>query len=101
PLSHPQAAKIAPQLTREMLMEAIHCIARDGRIYRGTSCIRFVGMRLPLLIPVALFLWIPGVIWVAERIYNWVSRNRLLLSRVFGCLGACLIMPARQRQNEV
>jgi predicted DCC family thiol-disulfide oxidoreductase YuxK len=57
-------------------------------------------MRLPLLLPVALFLWIPGVIFVAEAIYRWISRNRHLLSRLFGCRGACALMPARQREGE-
>jgi hypothetical protein len=57
-------------------------------------------MRLPLLIPVALFLWIPGVIQVAEVVYQWVSRNRLLLSRVFGCKGACAVLPARMRRAD-
>lgn len=95
PLSDPSAAVLAPQLSRYDLQEAIHCIARNGRIYRGARCIRFVGMRLPLLIPVALFLWIPGVIQIAEIFYQWVSRNRLLLSRVFGCKGACALLPPR------
>lgn len=99
PIADPQAAKIAPQLTREDLMEAIHCVSRSGRIYRGARCLRFVGMRMPVLIPMGLFLWLPGVIWVAERIYNWVSRNRYLLSRIFGCKEACAIMPERRREN--
>jgi predicted DCC family thiol-disulfide oxidoreductase YuxK len=100
PLSHPRAAEVASGLTRESLLEAIHCVARDGRIHRGARCIRFVGMRLPLAVPVALVLWIPGVIWVAERVYLWVSRNRHLLSRLFGCKEACAIMPARRRAHE-
>jgi predicted DCC family thiol-disulfide oxidoreductase YuxK len=57
-------------------------------------------MRLPLLVPAALFLWLPGVIQVAELIYQWVSRNRLLLSRVFGCKEACGILPARKREQD-
>lgn len=101
PLSNPQAAVIAPSLRREDLLEAIHCVAPDGRIYRGARCIRYVGIRMPLLVPVALFLWIPGVIWVAEKIYLWVSRNRQLLSRLFGCKEACSIMPARKRERDV
>lgn len=100
PIADPRAAKLAPHLTREDLMEAIHCVARDGRVHRGARCIRFVGLRLPLLIPLALFLWIPGVIWVAEKFYMWISRNRLLLSRVFGCKEACAILPARKRPDE-
>ena len=100
PLSDARAQAIAPQLTREDLMEAIHCVTPEGRIHRGARAIRFVGMRLPLLVPVALFLWVPGVIQVAELIYQWVSRNRLLLSRVFGCKEACAILPARKREQD-
>ena len=100
PLSDPRAKEIAPQITREDLLEAIHCVTPEGAVYRGARAIRFVGMRLPLLVPVALFLWIPGVIWVAEIAYKWVSRNRLLLSKVFGCKDACAIMPKRKREQD-
>ena len=72
----------------------------DGHHRRGARAIRFVGMRLPLLVPLALFLWIPGVIFLAEIIYQWVSRNRLLLSRVFGCKDACAILPAKKREQD-
>src|SRR3954452_25373374 len=97
PLSDPRAQEIAPELTREDLLEAIHCVTPQGRIYRGARAIRFAGLRLPLLVPVALFLWLPGVIQIAEIIYRWISKNRLILSRVFGCKGACAILPARTR----
>ena len=100
PLSDPRAQEIAPQLTREDLLEAIHCVTPEGRIYRGARAIRFVGMRLPLLVPVALFLWIPGVIQIAEIVYQWVSRNRLLFSKMFGCKDACAILPARKRDQD-
>ena len=100
PISNPRAAEIAPQLTREALMEAIHCVAKDGKIHRGARCIRFIGMRMPLGFPVALVLWFPGVIWIAEKIYMWISRNRLVLSRLFGCKEACAILPARRREND-
>ena len=100
PISNPHAAEVAPQLTREVLIEAIHCVAKDGKIHRGARCIRFIGMRMPLAIPIALVLWIPGVIWIAERIYMWISRNRLVLSRLLGCKEACAILPARRREND-
>ncbi len=100
PLSSAEASGIAPQLTRADLLEAIHCVTPEGRVYRGARCIRLVGMRLPLLVPLALFLWIPGIIWIAERVYMWISRNRHLLSRIFGCKGACSLMPARERHSE-
>ena len=100
PVSQARPPELALRFTREELLEAIHCVALDGRIYRGARCLRFVGLRLPLLIPVALVLWIPGIIWVAEKVYQWVSRNRHLLSRWFGCKEACSILPQRRRANE-
>ncbi len=100
PLASPRAHEAAPRLTREELLEAMHCVTKSGRIYRGARCIRFVGMRLPLLVPVALFLWLPGVIWIAEHVYAWISRHRLLLSRLFGCKEACSILPARKRDQD-
>jgi predicted DCC family thiol-disulfide oxidoreductase YuxK len=100
PLSDARAHEVAPQLTREDLLEAIHCVTPQGRIYRGARAIRFVGLRLPLLVPLALFLWLPGVIQLAEIVYQWVSRNRLLLSRVFGCKDACAILPAKKREQD-
>ena len=100
PISDPEAVSLAPGLTPAALSEAVHCVTPAGRVYRGARAIRFIGMRLPLAVPVALFLWLPGVIWVAERVYQWVSRNRLLLSRWFGCREACAILPARRRDQD-
>jgi predicted DCC family thiol-disulfide oxidoreductase YuxK len=100
PIADARAAALAPQLRREDLLEAIHCIARDGKIHRGARCLRFVGMRMPLLVPLALLLWLPGVISLAEVAYTWISRNRHVLSRLFGCKGACAIMPERKRAPE-
>ena len=101
PLSHPEAAVVAPQLTREHLLEAIHCVTPEKQVHRGARCIRFLGMRMPLLTPLALFLWLPGVIWVAEKVYACISRNRYILSRLFGCKEACAILPARKREKDV
>ena len=101
PIADPRAATLAPQLTREDLLEAIHCLTRDGKIHRGARCLRFIGLRMPLAFPFALLLWLPGVIYLAEIGYRWISRNRHLLSRVFGCKEACVIMPARRRENKI
>ena len=99
PISDARAANAVPNISREALLEAIHCVAANGRIHRGARCIRFLGLRLPLLIPVALVLWIPGVIQLAELVYRWISRNRHLLSRWFGCKEACALLPARMRKG--
>jgi len=100
PMSDPRAKEVAPSLRPEDLSAAMHCVTKTGRIYRGARCIRYIGMRMPLLVPLALLLWIPGVIWIAEKVYSWVSRNRYILSRVFGCKEACAVLPPRERRNE-
>ncbi|PAW60538.1 MAG: hypothetical protein B9S36_07900 [Verrucomicrobiia bacterium Tous-C2TDCM] len=96
PLKDERAALIAPQITREDLLEAIHCITPTGEIHRGARAIRFLGMRIPLLVPTGLFLWIPGVIQIAEVVYRFVSKHRLVLSKLFGCKGACAILPEKR-----
>ena len=76
-------------------------VVLDTALHRGARAIRHLSLRVPVLIPLGLFLWVPGVIWVAERIYAWVSRNRHLLSRFFGCAEACSILPAREREGDI
>jgi len=100
PIRDPEAAALAPHLTREDLLEAMHCVTPEGKIYRGARAIRYLGMRMPLLVPLALVLWIPGVIRLAEVIYDFVSRNRQGISRIFGCREACAILPQREREGE-
>ena len=100
PISSHRVNEVAPRLTRTDLHEAIHCVTPAGRIHRGARCIRHISSRMPLAFPVAAVLWIPGVIYLAEIVYRWVSRNRHLLSRLFGCKDACAFMPARRRANE-
>ena len=101
PISSPTAQAAAPNLPRENLMAAMHCIEPDGTIHRGARAIRFLGMRIPLLIPLALVLWIPGVIQIAEIIYQWISRHRYQLSRVFGCAGACSLLKERKAGGTI
>lgn len=100
PLTDARAREAVPHLTPEELHSAIHVVTADGRVLRAARGLRFVGMRLPLFVPVALLLWVPGVIWVAERVYEWVAARRLILSRLFGCKDACAIMPVRERQQD-
>ena len=100
PLSSEQAREAAPSLDREQLRAAMHVVTAGGGLHRGARAIRFLSLRMPLLVPLGLLLWVPGVIWIAEKFYAWVARNRLVLSRVFGCKDACAIVPARKREGD-
>jgi predicted DCC family thiol-disulfide oxidoreductase YuxK len=96
PAADPRIASLAPSLTEADLNEAIHCVTLGGKIHRGARAIRFIAMRLPVAVPLALFLWLPGVILVAERVYALISRNRQWISRFFGCKDACALIPDRR-----
>lgn len=100
PFSDPRVGALAPQLGRGDLQEAMHCVTPEGRIYRGARAIRCLALRVPLLVPLALVLWLPGAMWVAEPVYRWVSAHRQGLSRAFGCKQACAVIPARERERD-
>jgi predicted DCC family thiol-disulfide oxidoreductase YuxK len=89
PMSSPAASSIAKGITPEALEEAMHTVSPDGRVRRAAAAVRHIAIRVPLLFPLALLLWIPGVMPVAERVYRWVARNRYGLSRWIGCKQSC------------
>jgi predicted DCC family thiol-disulfide oxidoreductase YuxK len=81
-LSEAKAVNAAAGLSPEALREAIHCVTPSGEVCRAARCLRRIGMRVPLLAPLAWILWLPGVLPLAERGYRWISRNRYALSRM-------------------
>lgn len=99
-LSNPTVQALAPQLRREDLLQAMHVLTKAGPIHRGARAIRFIALRCVLLWPLAILLWIPGVIYLCEIFYRWVSRNRQVLSTVFGCKEACVVMPQRKSSER-
>jgi predicted DCC family thiol-disulfide oxidoreductase YuxK len=96
PASDSDTLPLSIRPRKEDLLEAIHCVSPSGQIFQGARCIRYLGLRLPLLVPLALILWFPGVIKIAERVYRRISRNRYLLSRFFGCKDACEVTAAEK-----
>ena len=95
----PARAGALALVQRADLMNAMHVISLKGTIYRGARAIRFISARLPLLWPLFVLLWIPGTIYISEAVYGLVSRNRYLLSKLFGCKTACAIMPEKNKSK--
>ena len=52
----------------------------SGRPVRGFNAFRTLALRLPLLLPVAPALWMPGMGRLGEWAYGLVARNRCRLS---------------------
>jgi predicted DCC family thiol-disulfide oxidoreductase YuxK len=97
PIKDTRAQAIAPDITREDLLEAIHCITPEGVTHRGARAFRHLGFKIPLLLPLGLFLWFPGVIQIAEVIYKFIADRRHVISKLFGCKGACEIFPDQKK----
>lgn len=91
PISDHETAQVAPQISMDNLQEAIHCVTPGGHVYRGASAIRHVGRKVPLLAPLAVLMWIPGVMFLADRVYGLIARNRYVISRVFRCGDSCAV----------
>jgi len=82
----PSAVPLDPQ----RLIEEMHVVTPDRRVApSGFRAFRWMAWRLPLLVPVAPLLHLPGVPWVGNRVYRWVAKNRLDLVPCHD--GACRI----------
>jgi len=82
------------------LNQAIHCVTHKKAVHRGARAIRFLGFRIPLLIPLSLFMWFPGMIIISDRIYKLISRNRYFLSRFMGCTDDCSLDTSEKKNPE-
>lgn len=64
-----------PGVSRDECRQRIHLIDASGAVYRGAAAGREVLRRLP-----AGWLWtlafhIPGGLWIAERVYAWITHR--------------------------
>lgn len=81
-------------LDPERLVQEMHVLTPDGhRLYHGFGALRWIAWRLPLLWPLAPFLYVPGVPQLGQRLYLWVARNRFRLVPCHG--GVCTLPPRR------
>ncbi len=82
--------KMSVPLDPQKLIEEMHVVplGRD-RIYAGFSAFRWMSWRLIPTLPLAPFLYLPGVLWLGNRIYRWIARNRFKLVPCHD--GACAV----------
>ena len=75
------------------LLEEMHVLTPDRRVYHGFGALRWLAWRLPPLWVLAPLLYIPGVPALGQRLYLWVARRRFRLVPCHG--GVCTLPPAR------
>ena len=72
-----------PGLAWDDLERAAYLRAADGRLFEGYYAFRALTVRMPLLMPLAPLMWLPGMGWLGSRVYRWVAENRRRIG--FGC----------------
>lgn len=81
-------------LVPKRLVEEMHVLTPDRKhALAGFKAFRWMAWRLPLTLPFAPFLYIPGVPWLGNRVYLWVAKNRF---RLVPCKdGVCQLPPRK------
>jgi predicted DCC family thiol-disulfide oxidoreductase YuxK len=66
-----------PELKLENLLEELHAVDENGRVYRGARAINEILRRQNGLKGYLAYLWyIPGYAWVADRQYKRIAASR-------------------------
>ncbi|HEX4439666.1 MAG TPA: DUF393 domain-containing protein [Thermoanaerobaculia bacterium] len=66
-----------PGLSQPACLETMHVVTASGRVETGFDAYRAIAWSIPLLLPVAPLLYLPGVPAVGRRLYAAVARRRL------------------------
>ena len=83
----------------EKLIEQMHVVTPDRRHpYVGYKALRWMAWRLPLTVLIAPLLYVPGMLWLGNRAYLWVAKNRFDL---VPCdhTGTCRVPPRNQKMQ--
>ncbi|HEY6298637.1 MAG TPA: DUF393 domain-containing protein [Candidatus Binatus sp.] len=66
-----------PELKLENVLEELHAVDENGRVYRGARAINEILRRQKGLKGYLAYLWyIPGYAWVADRQYKRIAASR-------------------------
>jgi len=88
-LHDPSASQRFPQIHRDEAMRWMQAVDRHGHVFSGSDAWARIGLLLPGWNLVAWILLVPGVAWLASRIYAWIARNRYRWNRTLCEDGSC------------
>ena len=67
----------AVPLTLKAMLTEMHVVTPDRqRAPAGFRAFRWMAWRVPVLMPFAPLLYIPGVPWLGNKVYLWVAKHR-------------------------
>jgi predicted DCC family thiol-disulfide oxidoreductase YuxK len=89
----------AVPLDPDQLLKEMHLLTPDRRrVYAGFYAFRYIAWRIPALLVLAPWLYLPGVPTLGQKVYRWVAKNRFGLVSCHD--GQCAVPPHRARPNK-
>jgi len=88
-LHDPSVTQRFPQINREEAMKWMQAVDPQGRISSGADAWARIGALLPGWNLLAWILQVPGVRWLAAKIYAWIARNRYRWNRTICTDDSC------------
>jgi predicted DCC family thiol-disulfide oxidoreductase YuxK len=85
----PSAIERYPQIDKEVALRWMQAIDGRGRMWSGVDAWARIGQLLPGWNLLAWVLMVPGVHWIAAKIYLRVARNRYRWNRAACADGTC------------
>jgi hydroxyacylglutathione hydrolase len=76
-----------PGVELDALLRHLHVSAPDGRLLAGAEAVAALARLFAATWPLGTLARLPGLAWMARRLYGWVAAHRYSLSRCRG--GAC------------
>ena len=78
-----------PQVDAQVALRWMQAVDGSGRVWSGADAWARMGMLLPGWNLMAWMLLVPGIHWIAGKVYAWVARNRYRWNRDVCADGTC------------
>jgi predicted DCC family thiol-disulfide oxidoreductase YuxK len=88
-LHDPAAPQRFPQVNREEALRLMQAVDPNGKVFSGSDAWARIGALLPGWKLVAWLLLVPGIRWIAGKVYAWIARNRYRWNRAVCQDGTC------------
>jgi 3-demethoxyubiquinol 3-hydroxylase len=93
-----------PQVNKAEALRLMQAVDPAGRVYSGADAWARIGLTLPGWKLIAWVVLVPGIHFVAEKMYGWIARNRYRWNRDLCKSGTCSLHahlpPAKQKEAE-
>lgn len=89
--------ELHPTLSFEAMEKEMHAVSQCGKkVGKGFMAFRMIAWRLPLVVPLAPLLYLPGVGWIGQKVYLWIARNRF---KLIPCKDGVCALPEKRAES--